>query len=83
MRLLSWLATTVILLLAAYTFFLVPVGRMTLWQHAQAIAATPPARRLAEDVRQTIEAKLVEARVSSPPPPGDPPGPAPAGGRTP
>ena len=39
-----------VLLLAALTFFLVPIGRKTMAQHAVAIFSTAPAREAAVDV---------------------------------
>ncbi len=40
----------VILALAAYAFFCMPVGRRTPWGHVSAIFSTKPAKEAAQDV---------------------------------
>jgi hypothetical protein len=42
-------AEVAVLLLAAYTFFFVPVGRRTPFEHVRAIFSTTPAREAADD----------------------------------
>ena len=46
----------VVIALAAYAFFFMPVGRRTPWGHLHAIFSTPPAREAAEDVATTGKA---------------------------
>lgn len=45
----------VVVALAAYTFFCVPIGRFTLWHHTHAILSTQPAQQAAEDIAQAAE----------------------------
>jgi hypothetical protein len=45
-----------VIALAAYAFFFLPVGRRTPWGHLSAIFSTPPAREAAEDVAATGKA---------------------------
>lgn len=45
----------VVVTLAAYTFFCVPIGRFTLWHHTRAILSTQPAQQAAEDITQAAE----------------------------
>ncbi len=47
------LVNLVVLALAGYAFFALPVGRRTPWQHVVAIFSTPPAHEAAEDVQKT------------------------------
>jgi hypothetical protein len=42
-------AELAVILLAAYAFYSVPVGRRTPWGHLAAIFSTPPAHEAAED----------------------------------
>lgn len=43
----------IVILLAAYAFFALPVGRRTPYGHVSAILASEPAREAAEDVAST------------------------------
>ncbi|KYF92518.1 hypothetical protein [Sorangium sp. So ce388] len=68
------LVNGVVFLLAALTFFLVPVGRRTAAQHAVAIFSTPPAREAASAFahiarRITTEAATELDKLRNPPPP--------------
>lgn len=45
----------VVVLLAVYAFFALPVGRRTPWGHLVAIFSTQPAQEAAEDVKQTVK----------------------------
>lgn len=51
-----------IVLLAAVTFFLVPFGRKTLFQHCKAIFTTAPAEELGRELEK--KAKDVEHEVT-------------------
>ena len=41
-------AKIIVLLFAAYTFFFVPIGRMTAFEHMRAVLATPQAQEAVE-----------------------------------
>jgi hypothetical protein len=59
----------VVLALAAYAFFCMPVGRRTPWGHVAAIFSTRPAKEAAEDVTATGKAlknKMWPADAGSP-----------------
>jgi hypothetical protein len=45
----------VVVVLAAITFFLVPLGSKTLYQHVRAIFATPAADELGRELKKTGE----------------------------
>ncbi len=52
-----------ILFLAAVTFFLVPFGRRTLFQHCKAIVATEPATELGKELEkkgQEVKGTVIE-----------------------
>ena len=54
----------VIVLMAAYTFFFVNIGRRTPYGHVVAILSTQPAKEAGEDIKQAgkkLEAKAVDA----------------------
>lgn len=51
----------VVVLLAAYAFFALPVGRRTPWRHLVAIFSTRPAQEAAEDVKATGKKVIEEA----------------------
>jgi hypothetical protein len=54
----------VILLLAAYAFFYLPVGRKTPFEHLRAIMATPEAKEAVTDAQaagQEMKEKVVDA----------------------
>ncbi|XXY53883.1 hypothetical protein WME91_22360 [Sorangium sp. So ce269] len=76
------LVNGVVFLLAALTFFLVPIGRKTAAQHAVAIFSTPPAREAASAFAHIARRISTEARTeldklrSPPPPPREPKSPA-------
>lgn len=53
----------VVIALAAYAFFFMPVGRRTPWGHVHAIFTTPPAREAAEDVATTGKRMVEEVRA--------------------
>lgn len=60
----------IILALAAYAFFSVPVGRRTPWGHLAAIFSTRPAKEAAHDVATTGKAlrdKVFAADAGAPP----------------
>ncbi|WP_437777635.1 hypothetical protein WMF18_34410 [Sorangium sp. So ce315] len=68
------LTNGVVFLLAALTFFLVPIGRKTAAQHLVAIFSTPPAREAASAFahiarRITTEARSELDKLRNPPPP--------------
>ncbi|WP_437673374.1 hypothetical protein [Sorangium sp. So ce131] len=72
------LVNGVVFLLAALTFFLVPIGRKTAAQHVVAIFSTPPAREAASAFahiarRITSEARTELEKLNKPPPPPPPP----------
>lgn len=57
-----------VILLAAYAFFALPVGRRTPYGHVCAILASEPAREAAEDVASTsreIKAKVTDEVTSN------------------
>ncbi|AUX25989.1 hypothetical protein SOCEGT47_065420 [Sorangium cellulosum] len=67
------LVNGVVFLLAALTFFLVPIGRKTAAQHLVAIFSTPPAREAASAFahiarRITAEARSEIDKLRRPPP---------------
>lgn len=58
----------IVIALAAYAFFYLPVGTLTPWGHLRAIFSTPPAHQAARDVVQAthdLQDKLTE-KVSKP-----------------
>lgn len=69
--------------LAALTFFLIPIGRKTAFQHAVAVFSSPPAReagasfaeagrRTAESVHAEVQKLLATGEPDKPPPPRKP-----------
>lgn len=78
-NLLKRLVNAAVLGLAALTFFLVPIGRKTAFQHAAAIFTSPPAREagtaIADASRRVAGAVHAEARkaLAEPVPAGEPP----------
>lgn len=62
------LVNLVVVALAAVTFFLVPLGDKTLFQHLQAVFGTPAAGELGRELKKTGEG-VVNTVVQSPPPP--------------
>ncbi|WP_437620863.1 hypothetical protein [Sorangium sp. So ce1151] len=76
------LTNGVVFLLAALTFFLVPIGRKTAAQHTVAIFSTPPAREAVSAFAHIARRITTEARTeldklrSPPPPPREPKSPA-------
>ena len=69
--------------LATLTFFLVPIGRKTGFQHAVAVFSSPPAReagasfaeagrRTAESVHAEVQKLLASSDPDTPPPPRKP-----------
>ena len=53
----------VIILMAAYTFFFVNIGRRTPYGHLAAILSTQPAHEAAEDIKKSgkkLEGKVVD-----------------------
>ncbi len=67
------LVNGVVFLLAALTFFLVPIGRKTAAQHVVAIVSTPPAREAVSAFahiarRITTEARTELETLRNPPP---------------
>ena len=52
----------VVVALAAITFFLVPLGSKTLYQHVCAIFATPAAAELGRELKKTGEGVVTEAK---------------------
>ena len=59
----SLFAELAVLLLAAYTFFFVQVGRRTPYEHVKAIFSTQPAQEAAADFRsagEKLKDKVVE-----------------------
>lgn len=58
----------VVVALAAVTFFLVPLGDKTLFQHLQAVFATPAAGELGRELKKTGEG-VVNTVVQAPPQP--------------
>jgi len=62
-RFIRWTAETVVLLLAAYAFFRLPVGEKTSFQHLVAIFSSEPAREAAREykaVGEQIKNEIVE-----------------------
>ncbi|WP_437295124.1 hypothetical protein [Sorangium sp. So ce426] len=57
------LTNGVVFLLAALTFFLVPIGRKTAAQHLVAIVSTPPAREAASAFAHIARRIATEART--------------------
>ncbi|KYF76397.1 hypothetical protein WME98_13520 [Sorangium sp. So ce296] len=67
------LTNGIVFLLAALTFFLVPIGRKTAAQHLVAIVSTPPAKEAASAFahiarRITAEARTELDKLRNPPP---------------
>lgn len=52
----------VVVVLAAITFFLVPLGSKTLYQHMRAIFATPAADELGRELKKTGEGVVHEVK---------------------
>lgn len=53
----------IVIALAAYAFFFLPVGTLTPWGHLRAIFSTPPAHQAAQDMVQAthdLQEKLTE-----------------------
>ena len=60
-----------ILFLAAVTFFLVPFGSRTLFQHCKAIFSTPPAAELGREIEKKGHEVATEVKKQvAPPEPG-------------
>lgn len=55
----------------AYLFFFVPLGRRTLWEHVQRIAATDEAQDLGEDVSTATDRVETAVREKLAPDAGD------------
>jgi len=55
----------VVVVLAAITFFLVPLGSKTLYQHMRAIFATPAASELGRELKKTGEGVVDEVKKTS------------------
>jgi len=53
-KLIRFIIAVVILALAAYTVFFVPVGRLTLWGHLSAIWSTEEARNMRDDIKSSV-----------------------------
>jgi hypothetical protein len=55
----------VVVLLAAVTFFLVPFGRKTLFEHLKAVFSTPEAAEMGHEIVQTSASveRIVRAEV--------------------
>ncbi|WP_437875711.1 hypothetical protein [Sorangium sp. So ce513] len=71
------LTNGVVFLLAALTFFLVPIGRKTAAQHLVAIFSTPPAKEAASAFAHIARRIATEAsseldKLRNPPPPPAP-----------
>ena len=77
------LVNAAVLGLAALTFFLVPIGKKTAFQHVAAVLASPPAReagtaiadtsrRVAGTVKGELEKVLERSKQPEAPPPHDP-----------
>lgn len=60
------LVNLVVVALAAVTFFLVPIGDKTLFQHLCAIFATKPAAELGRDLKKTGEQVVHEVKKELP-----------------
>ncbi len=56
------LINLVVVVLAAITFFLVPLGSKTLYQHMRAIFATPAADELGRELKKTGEGVVQEVK---------------------
>ncbi|MBI2394034.1 MAG: hypothetical protein HYV09_30970 [Deltaproteobacteria bacterium] len=57
----------VVVALAAVTFFLVPLGGKTLYQHLRAIFSTPAASELGRELKKTGETVVKEVRQDGAP----------------
>jgi hypothetical protein len=57
------LINLVVVVLAAITFFLVPLGSKTLYQHMRAIFATPAADELGRELKKTGEGVVQEVKA--------------------
>ena len=57
----------VVVLLAAVTFFLVPFGRKTLFEHLKAVFSTPEAAEMGHEIAKTSQSveRVVQAEVES------------------
>jgi hypothetical protein len=55
----------VVVVLAAITFFLVPLGSKTLYQHMRAIFATPAADELGRELKKTGEGVVQEVKKTT------------------
>jgi hypothetical protein len=77
------LVNAAVLGLAAFTFFLVPIGQKTAFQHAVAVFTSPPAReagaaiadssrRVADAVQEQVHKVLGDAKPQKPPADHDP-----------
>ena len=56
------LVNVVVAILAAVSFFLVPIGSRTLFQHCKAIFSTPEANELGQEIRKTGEQIVTEVK---------------------
>ena len=61
------LINLIVVVLAAITFFLVPLGSKTLFQHMRAIFATPAADELGRELKKTGEGVVQEVKNASGP----------------
>jgi hypothetical protein len=59
----------VVVLLAAVTFFLVPFGRKTLFEHLRAVFSTPEAAEMGHEIAKTSQSveRVVQAEVEGTP----------------
>jgi len=53
-KLIRFIIAIVILALAAYMVFFVPVGSLTLWGHLSAIWSTEEARNMRDDIKSSV-----------------------------
>lgn len=60
------LVNLVVVVLAAVTFFLVPLGDKTLFQHLRAIFSTPAAGELGRELKKTGEDVVQEVKKAAP-----------------
>lgn len=60
------IVNVVVVVLAAVTFFLVPLGDKTLFQHVRAIFSTPAAGDLGRELKKTGEDVVQEVKKATP-----------------